>query len=95
MDDLNVAAKPKVVPHAGTWIEIAADLSGLQDAGVVPHAGTWIEILVHMTASDAHSMSFPTRERGLKFVKQCTHLSYLHVVPHAGTWIEIYADQSK
>ena len=36
----------KVVPHAGTWIEIMMwkTLAILQK--VVPHAGTWIEILL-------------------------------------------------
>ena len=33
-----------VVPHAGTWIEIAK-VNGVEVlSDVVPHAGTWIEI---------------------------------------------------
>ena len=33
-----------VVPHAGTWIEIAWLVQTPELPGVVPHAGTWIEI---------------------------------------------------
>ncbi len=33
-----------VVPHAGTWIEIALVLKITMENSVVPHAGTWIEI---------------------------------------------------
>ena len=56
-----------VVPHAGTWIEIGftSVLSGM--GTVVPHAGTWIEIQ-RPQRLPAVSESFPTRERGLKFV---------------------------
>ena len=34
-------------------------------------------------------MSFPTRERGLKFPYDITIVDRQIVVPHAGTWIEI------
>ena len=34
-----------VVPHAGTWIEIALIFAQTASSSVVPHAGTWIEIL--------------------------------------------------
>ena len=55
--------------------------------GVVPHAGTWIEMKKEL--EDAlGTVSFPTRERGLKYHKR-TGLSLPLVVPHAGTWIEI------
>ena len=33
-----------VVPHAGTWIEIAQEIDLPEQKTVVPHAGTWIEI---------------------------------------------------
>ena len=35
----------KVVPHAGTWIEITWERIGDAVGMVVPHAGTWIEML--------------------------------------------------
>ena len=35
----------KVVPHAGTWIEIVELESDIYLGDVVPHAGTWIEML--------------------------------------------------
>ena len=35
----------KVVPHAGTWIEIARYFTRSLAFSVVPHAGTWIEIM--------------------------------------------------
>ena len=38
-----------VVPHAGTWIEIAIMSLKLMHGAVVPHAGTWIEILLIRT----------------------------------------------
>ena len=34
----------KVVPHAGTWIEISLQKIFAIIGFVVPHAGTWIEI---------------------------------------------------
>ena len=36
---------PRVVPHAGTWIEINEYIKMANEGDcVVPHAGTWIEI---------------------------------------------------
>ena len=34
----------RVVPHAGTWIEITPSPKPADNIAVVPHAGTWIEI---------------------------------------------------
>ena len=34
----------RVVPHAGTWIEIGSQGEGKAQIDVVPHTGTWIEI---------------------------------------------------
>ena len=56
-----------VVPHAGTWIEIPVRTAFLILPVVVPHAGTWIEIK-HLTERYYTSPSFPTRERGLKYL---------------------------
>ena len=55
-----------VVPHAGTWIEIVGKASKDTQSAVVPHAGTWIEIL-DTEQIDVSALSFPTRERGLKY----------------------------
>ena len=55
---------------------------------VVPHAGTWIEIMIHPQYADRF-MSFPTRERGLKFETSMFSFEPFIVVPHAGTWIEM------
>ena len=38
--------KARVVPHAGTWIEILINESFFAKILVVPHAGTWIEMLL-------------------------------------------------
>ena len=54
---------------------------------VVPHEGTWIEIVINFCMIGI-SLSFPTRERGLKFVK-CNATLCIFVVPHEGTWIEM------
>ena len=35
------------------------------------------------------TVSFPTRERGLKFIIRTMDQALHIVVPHAGTWIEI------
>ena len=56
-----------VVPHAGTWIEITGVADNTATVVVVPHAGTWIEILMYDLVNKLF-MSFPTRERGLKFL---------------------------
>ena len=55
-----------VVPHAGTWIEITLGSCVAIVMIVVPHAGTWIEIGINGNV-DMDVLSFPTRERGLKF----------------------------
>ena len=77
-----------VVPHAGTWIEIKAGREYMICALVVPHAGTWIEIL-QAQVDTIKIPSFPTRERGLKFLCPHHRPHVTPVVPHAGTWIEI------
>ena len=80
-----------VVPHAGTWIEIEKIFDDPQLTAVVPHAGTWIEIRkFHVQISKI--TSFPTRERGLKFLSICLS-GACRVVPHAGTWIEIATEK--
>ena len=81
----------KVVPHAGTWIEIPITGSITPFNSVVPHAGTWIEITTSVRTW-LISKSFPTRERGLKycFLRSASHRQ--KVVPHAGTWIEILSE---
>ena len=55
-----------VVPHEGTWIEIQVDGELGNALSVVPHEGTWIEI-TGVVGGDVTAVSFPTRERGLKF----------------------------
>ena len=68
-----------VVPHAGTWIEIPSQECTLSACSVVPHAGTWIEIASGVGAWTC-PRSFPTRERGLKYmiviVRVCNSLSF-------------------
>ena len=59
-----------------------------KDEAVVPHAGTWIEIGMYEYMHPG-IMSFPTRERGLKFVSLLTLSGINTVVPHTGMWIEI------
>ena len=59
-----------------------------QHGRVVPHAGTWIEIISGSSRTFLY-LSFPTRERGLKFKKLWKPFQDAWVVPHAGTWIEI------
>ena len=56
-----------VVPHAGTWIEIQRLTDTAQETSVVPHAGTWIEIDCSISLRLYPRLSFPTRERGLKY----------------------------
>ena len=60
-----------VVPHEGTWIEIANLCIASSLADVVPHEGTWIEIIKD-THPRKEESSFPTRERGLKFPRLLT-----------------------
>ena len=62
----NIKETIKVVPHAGTWIEIQYDEPCVVLLEVVPHAGTWIEIEIGLTQLLVMT-SFPTRERGLKY----------------------------
>ena len=57
---------------------------------VVPLAGTWIEIPGYDLCSDGPGMSFPSRERGLKYDLMANDDKNTNVVPLAGTWIEIH-----
>ena len=85
-----------VVPHAGTWIEIVVPHTHpAAPQSVVPHAGTWIEIIQFPECELWHTQSFPTRERGLKYIHTSDFLNLRQVVPHAGTWIEIPTDVKK
>ena len=55
---------------------------------VVPFAGTWIEIRPHVLDC-LLPLSFPSRERGLKWPGYSLFELWYNVVPFAGTWIEI------
>ena len=55
---------------------------------VVPHAGTWIEIMWATQDPVAVWTSFPTRERGLKWLSVGLKVA-VRVVPHMGMQIEI------
>ncbi len=76
-----------VVPHAGTWIEITLTIKGGFADAVVPHAGTWIEIGIP-DSEIMTPLSFPTRERGLKWLSVGLKVA-VRVVPHMGMQIEI------
>ena len=56
---------------------------------VVPHEGTWIEIPT-FSENTVSRLTFPTRERGLKFEFFIFFKEFRIVVPHEGTWIEIH-----
>ena len=56
-----------VVPHEGTWIEITSLEADDPADRVVPHEGTWIEI-DGIRSFGFRYTSFPTRERGLKWL---------------------------
>ena len=56
---------------------------------VAPYAGAWIEILFDMHLHNQTPPSLPTRERGLKFIKQIPAVHLNPVAPYAGAWIEI------
>ncbi len=76
-----------VVPHAGTWIEIARwRRAGLPRRSCLTQA-RGLKSLPDLLVSRP-GPSCLTQARGLKW---CTPLSTprCHVVPHAGTWIEI------
>ncbi len=59
-----------VVPHEGTWIEILPLGKNRPRMAVVPHEGTWIEMQTHIWTDESERSSFPTRERGLKFLDE-------------------------
>ena len=88
-----VAGWSIVVPHAGTWIEITGAVKVKENNVVVPHAGTWIEIRINKLEQQT-ALSFPTRERGLKFFMLIPLNSGFAVVPHAGTWIEMVLNKA-
>ena len=77
-----------VVPLVGTWIEINASGQRERWAIVVPLVGTWIEIQIYQSVFSP-PWSFPSWERGLKYVETRKENNERIVVPLVGTWIEI------
>ena len=86
--ELQNTAKATVAPLAGAWIEMFVLSAFSVISPVAPLAGAWIEIFGnHKT--DQLGTSLPSRERGLKYFKQCTKKCTDPVAPLAGAWIEI------
>ena len=56
---------------------------------VVPPAGTWIEIVINVTRAFKIPLSFPLRERGLKFSMVAASVFGTRSFPLRETWIEI------
>gem|GEM_PF-673846 len=79
---------PQVAPHAGAWIETTRCTAAISTARVAPHAGAWIETLATRHRSRPPNWSLPTRERGLKLMRNADAFNYRMVAPHAGAWIE-------
>ena len=81
-----------VVPYAGTWIEIFADIvDAIHVVQVVPYAGTWIEIRGQWRL---HRVFLVVPYAGTWIEMQCAitnHRRWAIVVPYAGTWIEMCA----
>ena len=50
--------------------------------------GAWIEIL-SLFAYAFRTLSLPSWERGLKYIKIFPHFQVNHVAPFMGAWIEI------
>ena len=57
-----------VTPYAGVWIEIRQKKLTYDKLWVTPYAGVWIEICLLKHSTD-FILSLPTRECGLKFLK--------------------------
>ena len=57
---------------------------------VVPLVGTWIEMFIFISGGVVPS-SFPSWERGLKYLVFFVYANPDFVVPLVGTWIEIFA----
>ena len=55
---------------------------------VTPYAGVWIEITI-AAAVFGRIWSLPTRECGLKFIRNRQQHEPVLVTPYAGVWIEI------
>ena len=59
-----------VAPYAGAWIEMPPLPVRSGTLPVAPYAGAWIEILVIKPQREKGKRSLPTRERGLKLLKE-------------------------
>ncbi|WP_404351932.1 hypothetical protein [Caproicibacterium sp. XB2] len=59
-----------VAPYTGAWIEIAPQCLCNSFQYVAPYTGAWIEILPQLL-EEASLLSLPTRERGLKYYRNC------------------------
>ena len=79
-----------VAPFAGAWIEILLQMFKSRKKIVAPFAGAWIEI-TDTSVAKVSKRSLPSRERGLKSIRQIQGLFRCAVAPFAGAWIEIYA----
>ena len=78
-----------VAPYAGAWIEISAVSLRQIVVFVAPYAGAWIEIFSRRSQMASRSSSLPTRERGLKSLKEILIKPRRMVAPYAGAWIEM------
>ena len=78
----------RVAPLAGAWIEIHLKKAYKEAGNVAPLAGAWIEIYI-INPAILHSLSLPSRERGLKSRSKPSVDAVFKVAPLAGAWIEI------
>ena len=88
METIRGFAEDRVVPHAGTWIEIVEPLLAVHGATSFPTRERGLKSLADSVYT-GEALSFPTRERGLKCPGCRLKSPVCLVVPHAGTWIEI------
>ncbi len=77
-----------VTPLAGVWIEIVYLGGDYGPSKVTPLAGVWIEISQEVIIASNIS-SLPSRECGLKYLKDEGVALGPYVTPLAGVWIEI------
>ena len=70
-----------VAPFAGAWIEIENPRRLLANMNVAPFAGAWIEILSYLLQLVGIVASLPSRERGLKFIKNTFGIKFDRSLP--------------
>ena len=85
----------KVAPFSGAWIEIRWFKNLYQMLIVAPFSGAWIEISTASYVFANTSGSLPSRERGLKYLRQLLGEGFLASLPSRERELKLSSKEMK